>query len=433
MEYLTSASVILTDKCNMNCTYCYEANKQITCEPMTKEFGKEIVEFLIGQARMGNTNKISITYFGGEPTLNVDVMSSIFDYAVTRTERENMNLEIYLITNGTTPLSGEYFDFIKKWRDSKIPVQIQLSLDGTPEANDKNRLMPDGSGSSSIVEKNIKSYKSCFGENFVNSLSIHSTISLESLPYLFDSYKYFVETLGIPNITFMPVHEENWMTTRGDKQLYNDQLMDISDYIIKKTKETNDYTLVNCFNITSKCNETSKDKPCGAGVNFCAIDSKGDIYPCHRFRSADLTTKIGNIFDDIDKINQNRLPYLEYHSDNMIGKYSCADCDNSGCYKCIAANYQYNENMLFCFPKHCEMQLVNQKINRYINSILRKDESSYDKNENSEIKEFANALNNVVIPMKEFMDDINKKVDSLMDMNAVLINMVKFLLEKEKE
>ena len=68
-----SVTVMLTNRCNLNCIYCYETNKE------NKEIELNTALKIIGQELSCNDGYDSIEFnlFGGEPFLRFDLIQSI--------------------------------------------------------------------------------------------------------------------------------------------------------------------------------------------------------------------------------------------------------------------------------------------------------------------------------------------------------------------
>lgn len=69
-------TLVLTQNCNLNCSYCYEHSK--TKKTMSVETAKKIIEKEI------NTNdeypEIIFEFFGGEPFLEFDLIKELYEY-----------------------------------------------------------------------------------------------------------------------------------------------------------------------------------------------------------------------------------------------------------------------------------------------------------------------------------------------------------------
>ena len=78
---ITSGYFILTENCNLRCTYCFEKNTRAVSKYMSRETAFRGIDFLFQEAVKNQTNPINITWFGGEPALCPGLMSEMMDYA----------------------------------------------------------------------------------------------------------------------------------------------------------------------------------------------------------------------------------------------------------------------------------------------------------------------------------------------------------------
>ena len=85
-----SASLIMTENCNLNCTYCFEKDKSVSM--MTKEVAKKSVDFLIENAIFEKRDRIDFMFFGGEPLLNIDVIDYIYEYSIVETKKHKLGI-----------------------------------------------------------------------------------------------------------------------------------------------------------------------------------------------------------------------------------------------------------------------------------------------------------------------------------------------------
>ncbi|NBH29133.1 4Fe-4S cluster-binding domain-containing protein [Lachnospiraceae bacterium] len=59
-------SVFFTNRCNMNCSYCYEKNKK-ECS-MSYEIIDKTIDFIVSKKHENPTEKLSIVTHGGDTT-----------------------------------------------------------------------------------------------------------------------------------------------------------------------------------------------------------------------------------------------------------------------------------------------------------------------------------------------------------------------------
>ena len=140
MEYI----IHLTEKCNLNCTYCYQ-NKRI------RDIKFEDIKNLIDYEISKKSKYSIIIFYGGEPLLQKNLIKNTIDYI--NSKRCKTNFYYSITTNGT--LLDD--NFIKYMKDNNF-INIAFSFDGMKDTQDLNRKTIDGNGTFDIVEKMLKKY-----------------------------------------------------------------------------------------------------------------------------------------------------------------------------------------------------------------------------------------------------------------------------------
>ena len=141
----------LTDACNLNCRYCYQAEwdlKHRKKKVMRLDVACRAVDFLSDHA--GELEEVVLVFFGGEPLLNFKVIPEVVDYACQKASRKGKKINFAITTNGTL-LTEEIIDF---FQDKNIGVTV--SIDGFEKVHDRYRRFPDGSPSYGILLPKIK-------------------------------------------------------------------------------------------------------------------------------------------------------------------------------------------------------------------------------------------------------------------------------------
>ncbi len=364
---ISSASFLVTENCNLGCKYCFELGKH-NKKAMTKEVAKNGLEFLCNGALKNNDKEFHVMLFGGEPLLAPHIIKYIFDYGLQLAKKHKIKFTASIVTNATL-MNEDIFWLLMEYKD-KVHLNCQLSVDGIQKVHDMYRVTKDGKGSFSLIEKNIPMFKKIY-QNNPDMLSIHGCLNRYSLPYLFDSYKYFREEWGVSRIWFMPVHEEEWI--EDDIEIYKNELNKIADYVLDIALRQNSVEEIRNYNPLNRCLDKRTifpSAPCGAGKTFGSITASGQIYPCHHFyfNDPDKELLLGNVFDGID--DSKRKIFLDYSSDDM----SCSStCDWYGCHRCIAVNYIENGSILSQVRgNYCKMSYVEKKVVDRIKQTLIK-------------------------------------------------------------
>ena len=328
-----SITLILTEDCQLRCGYCYIVGKN-NVSKMPFAIAKAAIDYILRNRQLFWEKSVVWDFIGGEPLLEIDLMDRICDY---------IKLQLYLAdhpwfdsyrfsfsTNGLLYGDRKVQRFIKK---NARHLSISISIDGTREKHDAQRVFPDGSGSYDAVMKNIPLWL----EQFPNA-STKATIAHDDLPLLKDSVIHLWQ-IGLKNININLVNENIWQP--GDDIIYEEQLKELADHIIANRL----YETHNCsfFSQTiGKPLDSQKDNNnwCGSG-KMLAVDGKGTFYPCVRFVPYSMQYKpartIGNCFDGLD-LNKVR-PFLVLNR-TMQSPPECLACEvASGCAWCQGNNY----------------------------------------------------------------------------------------------
>ncbi len=350
----TKCYLMLTEDCNLRCKYCYENVSRCDSSYMSFDTAKKTVDFLIENALKHGKKKIEITFFGGEPLLNLDVMIKFFHYAVDKAGQYNIRLFFSIITNGTI-YNKQFEEFILEWYRIIKSASIQISVDGIPEVQDKNRITKNGKPTSEIVLENIIKLKTFFEQNQIkpDSFHTHSVVTKDNISKMFLSYKYFRQ-LGVRKLEFMLSDEENW--DENDISVYIEQMSLISDYIYQECLSSYSLQpLKEAKTIIDPDNGKISANSCPAGKSFCAITSNGDIYPCQRTYFNNRSFKLGNVFDGIIDNEIRKIFFDAHRSDMYSDDICCGECKNTECKICMAYNYQINGDVLKCNTLLCSM------------------------------------------------------------------------------
>lgn len=120
-EYLAKGSIGLTVlptmKCNARCFYCFE--KDSLKEDMTRETADKIIEYVCGKG----IRRVNISWFGGEPMVNYDMMQYLCDSLLIK----GSSFSSTMVTNGYLLSSEETVEKLVRVLHIR---SVQISLDG---------------------------------------------------------------------------------------------------------------------------------------------------------------------------------------------------------------------------------------------------------------------------------------------------------------
>lgn len=370
--------LILTKKCNLNCSYCFEKqknNESIDIDKFIEEFEKVSIPVQVG-------------IFGGEPLIEVNEYTKLLDYLDKNERTKHINkgknqhhLTRKIVTNGT--LIKDNIDIIKKYG-----VSVQISLDGDKDCQDLNRCYKSGEGSFSSIMKGIEL---CL-ENGID-FSIHGVITQNNIKYFFDSFKFILNVLT--NKYLYLKHENPLNSAIKDMMKFNFLQLDFErewldsdiDSFIEQLHETVDWIYNNNdFDTTQKNNlflalsisgHDDRGSICGSGTAYNSIDVNFDLYPCHRFIFMDRPDvkekfNLGKFTDISDK---SKKYWNSLYRMGQIYRYSYSSCFDVSdtknwfwCSWCPSANYEVSGNIYYL---HCKYNVLIYEVTRFFQALKK--------------------------------------------------------------
>lgn len=376
---------IVTKDCQLACKYCYLVGKNSN-ERMSFDVAKRAIDYILANENdsIFATESVVWDFIGGEPFLEIDLITQIVDYIKTEMFRLNHHwfnsYRLNFTTNGINYDNPKVQKFIL---DNASHIGVTITIDGTRRKHDLNRIYKgSGRGSYDDVVRNIPLYLKQF-----NGAATKVTISSADIPYIKESVLHLF-SLGIHEVNINCVFENVWKV--GDDLLFEKQLIELADEIIDNNLFEDNVCSFFDENIGKPLPlETSNQNWCGAGM-MLSIDAAGNFYPCTRFAAYSLRSKkpiiIGNISDGI---NKNKLrPFLSLDRSTQSTQ-ECVECEIAyGCAWCQGENYDAAESPTIYqrATAICKMHKARVRANNYYwNKLYRKLElenrrEEYEKN-----------------------------------------------------
>lgn len=287
--------IYTTEKCNLNCKYCFE-NKE------RKVFGKNLDEKICKSGINAfvdffSKNKVKFKevkfyLFGGEPLINWELVPKAIRYAQLALSSLSKNYTIGITTNGTL-LNKEIAEFLYSEN-----VIVYLSLDGKGKYHDEMRQYASGRGTFKDVERALKLLLAISDENYIkNNISITTTIGYHNINHL-PQFLSYLSGFGIKNISFNKIAQCGGLSSGAYRYL---SIVD-KNFFSKVTKACELGKQLN-MNIGGMWGHI-RNRLMKGGLVFCSaaglefgIGPDGYIYPCP-FTFGDKNHRIGQITDN---------------------------------------------------------------------------------------------------------------------------------------
>lgn len=378
---------IITESCNLRCTYCYQHNK--TDHKMSFETAKKCVDTLFKEDAENSkyinerdAYGIVLDFIGGEPLLEIDLIDQIVDYflekAISLNHRWANLFTISISTNGTLYNEKRVQNFLMKYRGR---VSIGITIDGNKELHDKCRKFPDGSGSYDLAADAFVDVINNFG-----IFNTKLTIAPANLPYLYDAVVNMYDTFHISTIHANCVFEEGWELHHATEFYW--LLKKIANWLLtNKRYLTHNFSLFN-FSKYQPMNEKDNDNWCGGTGKMLAFGVDGTIYPCLRYAQYCVGPDvkplvIGNVQHGIEKTDAEKsvcqeLRSITRRSQSTDECFYCPVAD--GCSWCSAYCYEKNgtpnKRVTFICNMHRATSLANVY---YWNKLMQLEEDTLEK------------------------------------------------------
>lgn len=137
----------VTNRCNLACNYCYLRK---TDESMSESTGFGAIDAVIRSAVAEGYSAIKLKYSGGEPSLMMDLVCCLHDYAVQQCQVAGIELQAVILSNGTA------LDEAGIKRLKRRGIRVMISLDNLHQAPNAQRPFHSGMDSSQQVIQNIE-------------------------------------------------------------------------------------------------------------------------------------------------------------------------------------------------------------------------------------------------------------------------------------
>ncbi len=333
----------VAEACNLQCSYCYHAEKGERAQPprkMSREVAFRAVDFLF--ERSGGLQDLVLVFFGGEPLLNFEIIKEIAGYARTEAAASGKRISFAITTNGTL-LTPEIVDFLQKQ-----DVSITVSLDGSPELHDRYRRFHDDRPSYGVILPRVQHL---IDRSRKRPVAARVTVvdEPERVPETLDH----LLGLGFVEVGFAPV------TTGHPEYRLSEQQMDellkvfrnLSERFLEAVQEERFFGFSNLIEILVALHQGElMNYPCGAGLGLFSADPEGKLFLCQRF-TGEETFCMGDIFNGFDTEKLSRFR----RDAEISNKEECRSCwartiCTGGCYHeaCVREGSHLKPNLHYC-------------------------------------------------------------------------------------
>jgi uncharacterized protein len=193
-------TVLTTLQCNFACDYCFQGDHgdyNTHAAKMSLDTAARVVEWIEREFDRIHPSRFRMTFFGGEPLLNLPVMYDMAERLWAATGVRGIRQTMNIITNGLL-LTTEVVNRLKPFG----LTDVKITLDGDRDTHDRMRPLRGGQGTFDRIIENVRAIaghiKIAIGGNFDES-------SADSYPALLDFLKEQDFADKIAKVAFKPI------------------------------------------------------------------------------------------------------------------------------------------------------------------------------------------------------------------------------------
>ncbi len=349
----------VTDECNFRCRYCsysgiYEDQRCHGKRHMSKDIALKATGFFLN--RVSRTEDLLITFFGGEPLLNFDVIKAVVEFA-----RKNEKVEFSITTNGSL-MDKNIFLFLREH-----DFHIYVSVDGPAEQHDLWRVYANGGKTWSNIEKTLqfiyKSDPAFYKRNVHFQATVTPPYDYVRLNDYFLEHKYFkdnfvrLNNLNLDGIesSFEQQRKQSQINMNSCNSLVRDRIVS-EEFDSVKLLLNRLYPHFRSIYLRDRIDGTNRvfcNGICVPCIRKIFVSTNGGFYVCEKM---DHYQDIGNVNEGVN-IDSVVALLNDYYADVVS---TCSDCwMRNFCRMCFV---DCVENNTLSFSKKRRLCAGNRKL-----------------------------------------------------------------------
>ena len=309
--YIKDAYLEITNRCNLNCYYCYNSSgeNKTTCE-LSVQTIEDFISYLLSLELKNKDELLKIHLAGGEPLLysQLDELMDLIEKYIGR-------VRFSVVTNGTL-YNKRFYDLLA----DNDKIYVQFTLDGCDE---QTNALSRGAGFFDKILCNIRNNK------FKITPILKMVISNSNKHQVEQYYRFAVDLGCTPTFAFIN-QSGNAITNWNDKTLSALDKLNIANKLSALDNEFN----INSYPpyATLSCPLSDHD-----AERSILIKPNGDIQPCQLLY--DENYKLGNIHRHSEPKAKNPDPYkIEENFNKLSGLISARKSLDFGCKNCLCSS-----------------------------------------------------------------------------------------------
>jgi uncharacterized protein len=276
--------------CNMKCVYCYANSGKYYTDGI--QMNQNLALRAINVVTRKYSAVDSVVFFGGEPTLNHEILELICEYFLYLHKRRILPyVPEFGMTTNALHLSARTLDTILKYS-----IRVTVSIDGPPEIHDRLRVSEQGTPTYELIKKNVDTLfdSGILPEFECTYTSEHSRLGIDIVELM----DFFAETF-----TCRTLHCPIVAVNQGSPWYVPlEKATQIQANAIRYSVRNLALGIPRLFSVTTRLLNILATKEmichyCPAVDSAMTINADGNVYPCFMLMErSDL--RLGNVNDE---------------------------------------------------------------------------------------------------------------------------------------
>jgi Arylsulfatase regulator (Fe-S oxidoreductase) len=318
----------VTNSCNLDCTYCcfgklYEGYDTRNFKNINTHKAIKLLEYIVGLRIQNKNDKLTISFYGGEPLLNINFIKRIVGISNQLISEKEINIDYQMTTNAT--LIHKHIDFLVLNN-----FRLLISLDGN-EVNQSYRVFKNNNNSFQRVIENISIIQRDYPEYFIKNVDfnavLHDRNSVKSIyEFIYSRYHKIPQiselstddfNLGKKDVFGRMFRSKSSSENEYQKEESN-QLPHNESFLYKESVNFLKYFSINSYisNITSLLQDTEKCLPTSTCLPFSKkmfLSTHNELITCERIDHIYSLGKITKeVMIDTEEITRQYNEYYNY-------------------------------------------------------------------------------------------------------------------------
>lgn len=298
--------LLLNEKCNFHCKYCYSAQGRSTAE-LTMEQIRPMLDYFLSGSRKAVKERTVMFMGGGEPMLSWSLLKEATHYAEQVAHEQGVNVHLSLTTNGSI-MDEQMLTFLKEHQ-----FTVQISFEILPDVQRKQR------GTYERVAENLKRLTELGINNYVRS-----TITAENVDRIPEMVDYCHEHFPlVKKMSCQQVVDPEYFTS---KELVGDFFLRYFRSYQEGTKRAESYGIALRSSSSHLLNYSKRERFC---FNLVCLTPYGTLTLCPDVSSPNEPDYKNSVIGELRKdghieFNHKAFERLTYGNIHTIGK--CKTC-----------------------------------------------------------------------------------------------------------